>query len=181
MTDREREAAEKWSGSNLKVSLLVKRETDAFLAGIAWQKEQENAVAPPGAQVGGHGAVAEPGKSSLPPGRDYTESRIEPELSASAYKAKVAALRKLLNDWVIDLCCCRPDMLCGYHEELNALDAGKDLLAELEVLRKVEAAARKLTRFCPAKEEHKTEDDCRIYGCKAGREALAALDEVRRG
>lgn len=56
-----------------------------------------------------------------------------------------------------------------------------EITEELTLLRAVEAAARMLTIYCPAEDEHRTENDCKVYGCREGREALSALDAFRQG
>ncbi len=50
-----------------------------------------------------------------------------------------------------------------------------------ERLALAEKALTKLTDYCPAVSEHGTEDDCRVHGCKEGRDTLAALKRPAGG
>lgn len=44
---------------------------------------------------------------------------------------------------------------------------------DAEIARLREAVSM-LTEYCPAKDQHGKPEDCRVYGCKEGREALSA-------
>lgn len=57
--------------------------------------------------------------------------------------------------------------------EFSAVMIMKDQLAQVQAeAAQMRRVLHKLTDYCPAENEHKTEDDCRVYGCLEGRNLL---------